>query len=439
MEPLTTGIVFTIVMLVFLLLSEMPVAFATGLAGAIGIYVMIGSERLPNSIISALYPVISSNVYITLPMFVLMGFFVAESGIGADIFTAVKKWLGWIRGGLAMATSVACALLGALIAGAMVEALLSVSVALPEMRRCGYKDILSTGTIAGASNLAALIPPSVPLIIYGIMAQTSIGDLFIASIGAGILTMILFMVAIYIWCRIDPSAGPASTRVPLREMIRLPSGLYIAVVIAIVCLGGIYAGFATPTEAGAIGAFIALVFGVATRRLGWGGFTKAFRSMIRTTGMVFMLLIGAMIFANMLALSGIPFKLVDALTGMAVQPWVILAVIMLLYIILGFFLPILPILLILIPVTTPVFASLGFDLVWIGVLTVITMLIGTVTPPVGVLVFVIAGAVPDVPMWTIFKGVAPFFGMMIVALVLIIVFPDIALGLVKLMRPWAYG
>jgi len=225
---------------------------------------------------------------------------------------------------------------------------------------------------------------------------------------------------------------------PFREMIRLPSGVYIVILIAIVCLGGIYAGFATPTEAGALGAFIALVFGLVTRRLGWGGFTRALSQMLKTTGMIFMLIIGAMIFGSMLAMSGLPFKLVDALTTMNVATWVVLVMILVVYVILGFFLDIMAILLILMPVLAPVFDAFGFDRVWIGVLTIMTALMGGLTPPVGILVYAMAGVIRDIPMWNIFKGAMPFFVMMIISLALIIAFPDIAIGIVKLMKPWAY-
>jgi C4-dicarboxylate transporter DctM subunit len=438
MEPVSAGIIFTIVMMVFMLLCKIPVGFAMGLAGAMGIYAMGGILPLSNVLSFTPYSMSSSFMLVTLPMFILMGFFVAESGIGIDLFVAVRNWIGWLRGGLAMAVSVACAAMGAVIGSAITTAVTISPIALPEMRRYGYKDSLSAGAIAASGNLGCLIPPSVPLIIYGVMTETSIGHLFIAGIGPGILTMFLFCVIAYIISRIDPKAGPATPRAPLRQAIRLPAGVYIVIVIAIVCLGGIYAGFATPTEAGALGAFITLVFGLATRRLGWSGFRRAFSGALKTTGMIFMLIIGAMIFGGMLAMSGLPFKLVEVLTEMAVQPWVILVMILVIYIILGFFLDIMAILMILMPVLAPVFDAFGFDRVWIGVLTIMTALMGGITPPVGITVYALAGVIRDVPMWSIFKGVMPFFVMMIVALGLIIAFPDIALGIVKLMKPWAY-
>jgi tripartite ATP-independent transporter DctM subunit len=292
--------------------------------------------------------------------------------------------------------------------------------------------------IAAAGNLGALIPPSIPMIIYGVMTETSIGHLFIAGIGPGILWMVLFIVVTYIWCRIDPSAGPSTPREPFRQMIRLPSGVYITILLAIVTLGGIYAGFATPTEAGSLGAFIALVFGLVTRRLKWKGFIRAINTTLKTTGMIFILIIGATIFGAMLSISGLPFLLVQVLTGWSVEPWIVLAMVLVIYVILGFFLDIMAILLILMPVLAPVFDAFGFDRVWVGALTIMTALMGGITPPFGLLVFALSGYIPDVKMWTIFKGVMPFFVAMVVGLALTLAFPDIAIGLVKLMKPWAY-
>lgn len=248
MDPFTAGIVFSAVMLVLLLFSEMPIAFAMGLAGAMGIYAMGGTRQLAHLVSFDPYTTMSSFTFMAVPMFVLMGFFIAESGIATDIFIAMKKWLGWLSGGLAMAVSVACAALGTVIGTAMIESIMGATIALPEMRKAGYKDVLSTGIIACSGTLGALIPPSVPLIIYGVMTETSIANVFIAGIGPGILTCLLFCLMAWIWCKVDPRAGPATPRVPFREMIRLPSGVYITALLAIVCLGGIYAGFATPTE-----------------------------------------------------------------------------------------------------------------------------------------------------------------------------------------------
>ena len=438
MERLTAGIVFTIVMLFFMLGLRVPAGFAMGLAGAMGIYAMRGAGPLANLVSTIPYAMSSTFMLLAIPMFILMGFLVAESGLSVDIFIAIRRWLGWVRGGLTMAVSVASAALGAVMGLAGTVSITVATIALPEMRKYGYKDILSVGCIAASGTLGCLIPPSIPLIIYGVMTETSIGHLFIAGIGPGVLTTLLFCLASYIFCRIDPTAGAAIPRVPIREAIRFPSGVYITILLAIVCLGGIYAGFATPTEAGALGACIALLFGLVTRRLGWSKIVSAFSGAMRTTGMVFILIIGATIFGGMMAMSGLPFKLVQVLTEMDVQPWLILVMILVIYVLLGFFLDIYSILLILMPVLAPVFKAFGFDPVWIGVLTILTALMGEISPPFGINVFTLGGFVRDVPMWTIFKGVIPYLAMMFVSLALIIAFPDIALFLVKLMKPWAY-
>ena len=292
MERLTAGIVFSMIMLVFMLGLRVPAGLAMGLAGALGIYAMRGIGPLSNLVSQIPYAMSSTFMLLAIPMFILMGFLVAESGLSIDIFIAIRRWLGWIRGGLTMAVSVASAALGAVMGLAGTVSITVATIALPEMRKSGYKDILSVGCIAASGTLGCLIPPSIPLIIYGVMTETSIGHLFIAGIGPGVLTCLLFCLASYIFCRIDPQAGAAIPRVPFREAIRFPSGVYVTILLAIVCLGGIYAGFATPTEAGALGACIALIFGLVTRRLGWSKIITAFNGAMRTTGMVFILIIG---------------------------------------------------------------------------------------------------------------------------------------------------
>jgi tripartite ATP-independent transporter DctM subunit len=439
MERLTAGLIFIVVMMVFMLGLRVPAGFAMGLAGALGIYVMRGAGPLANLLSQIPYSTSSGFILLSVPMFILMGFFVAESGLSTDIFIAARRFIGWIRGGLAMTVSVGSALLGAVMGLAGTVSITMATISLPEMRKYGYKDILSVGCTAASGVLGALIPPSIPLIIYGVMTETSIGHLFIAGIIPGILTTFLFCLTSYIWCRVDPTAGAAMPRVPWRQAVRLPSGIYIVILLAIVCLGGIYAGFATPTEAGALGSFVALVFGVASRRMGLKNISRAFTETARTTGMVFILIIGATIFSSMLAMSGIPFKLVEVLQAAQLSHWTVLVMILVIYIILGFFLDIYSILLILMPVLAPVFKAFGFDPVWIGVLTIMTALMGEITPPFGINVFTLTAFVRDVPMWTIFKGAFPYFIAMVVSLLLVIIFPDIALGLVKMMNPWAYG
>lgn len=427
MDNVSLGILFTVVLLVLILLVRMPVGLAMALSGAAGIYFIAGSKPLFNVISNTPYTTSSDYVFTVIPMFVLMGWLAAESQISSDMFIAINKWLGWIRGGLAMAVSLACAAFGAVCGDSITTAVTMTSIALPEMRKNNYKDRLSTGTLAAGGNLGFMIPPSIAFIIYGIITETSIGHLFMAGVLPGILLALAFCVAIYIICRMDPEAGPAGKRVPVREALKIPAGAWLMVVLAIMVLGGIYAGFFTPTEAGGCGAFITLVFGIVARRLNWTRIKTSLINTIKTSGMIFILIIGAIIFSRMLALSTLPFVITDTIAGMDINRYIILVLILMVFVILGFFLDIMSILLIMLPVVSPVVSGLGFDLVWFGVLVMVTVLMGQISPPVGIVVFAVSGVVKDVPLMDIFKGAMPYFFVMAVCLVLLIAFPQISL------------
>lgn len=427
MDNVSLGILFTFILLVLILFIRMPVGLAMALAGAGGIFFIAGMKPLFNVISNTPYTTSSDYVFTVIPMFVLMGWLAAESQISTDMFIAINKWIGWIRGGLAMAVSLACAAFGAVCGDSITTAVTMTSIALPEMRKNKYKDRLSTGILAAGGNLGFMIPPSIAFIIYGIITETSIGHLFMAGILPGILLAFAFCIAIYIICRMDPKAGPASKRVPVRESLRIPAGAWLMLVLAIMVLGGIYAGFFTPTEAGGCGAFITLVFGLVTKRLNWTRIKNSLINTVKTSAMIFILIIGAIIFSRMLALSTLPFVITDTIAGIAINRYIILALILMVFIILGFFLDIMSILLIMLPVVSPVASGLGFDLVWFGVLVIVTVLMGQISPPVGIVVFAVSGVAKDVPLMEIFKGAMPYFFMMAICLVILIAFPQISL------------
>ena len=434
MDNISLGILFTIILMVLTLLIRIPVGLAMALAGAAGIYFIAGAAPLFNIVSQVPYTTASDYVFTVIPMFVLMGWLAAESQLSSDMFIAMNNWLGWIRGGLAMAVSMACAAFGAVCGDSITTAVTMTSIALPEMRKNNYSDRLSTGILSAGGNLGFMIPPSIAFIIYGIITETSIGHLFLAGILPGILLAIAFCIAIYIICRLDPKAGPAGKRVPFRQSLKMPMGTWLMLALAIVVLGGIYSGFFTATEAGGVGAFATLVFGLASRRLIWSRFMTSMVNTIKTTGIIFVLIIGAIIFSRMLALSTLPFALTDVIAGLAINRYIILALILIVFIILGFFLDIMSILLIMLPVMSPVVSALGFDLVWFGVLVVVTVLMGQISPPVGIVVFAVSGVAKDVPMMEIFKGAMPFFYTMAVCLVILTAFPVISLLIPHMMR-----
>ncbi len=267
MDQLSLGIIFTLVLLGLILLLKMPIGLAMALAGAMGIYFIAGEKALFNIISHTPFTTAHNYVFTVIPMFVLMGWLAAEARISTDLFIAMYKWLGWMRGGLAMAVSLACAAFGAVCGCSITTAVTMTAIALPELRKHNYSDRLSTGILCAGGNLGFLIPPSIAFIIYGIITETSIGHLFMAGIVPGIILALLFCGAIYIICRIDPKAGPASDRLTLREMLKIPTGAWLMLLLMIVVLGGIYVGIFTPTEAGGIGAFATLV--VSHQSSGW--------------------------------------------------------------------------------------------------------------------------------------------------------------------------
>jgi C4-dicarboxylate transporter DctM subunit len=428
-NPVWAGIISLILLIVFLLPFKIPVGFALGGSGIIGIILYSGfSGTLANVVSSQPYSMGTNYVLVAIPLFVMMGWFIAEGKISPDLFKAAHDWIGSIRGGLAMAVIIACAFLAAVIGSAMVAAATVTPIALTEMRKYNYSDKLSTGVCAASANLGPLIPPSIIFILYGFITETSIAHLFTAGIGAGILMAVIFMIITYVWCVIDPKMGPSSPRVPFKQAIKIPLGMYICVIIIIITLGGIYTGFATPTEAGALGAFVAMVFGFATRRMKGRAFIRALSLTASTTGMIFLLIFGAMIFTSMLALSTIPHWLVSLMEPLS--KWVVLVCLLVVLIILGFFVDIIAVIMIVVPALWPTLMAAHFDPVWLGVLICITILMGSISPPFGTTVFVVAGIVKEVPMWDIFMGSFPYFIAMGGTLIVLILVPDICMFLV---------
>jgi len=433
MDNISLGILFTVLLLALILLARMPAGLAMALTGAAGIYFIAGTRPLFNVLSQSPYTTSSDYVFTVIPMFVLMGWLAAQSQISSDLFVVINKWLGWIRGGLAMAVSLACAAFGAVCGDSITTAVTMTSIALPEMRKHNYSDRLSTGILAAGGNLGFMIPPSIAFIIYGVITETSIGQLFIAGIVPGILLAVAFCITIYVICWIDPKAGPAGKRVPLREAIKIPAGAWLMIILVVVVLGGIYAGIFTPTEAGGVGAFATLVFGLAARRLTWNKIMSSLVYTISTTGMIFILIIGAIIFSRMLALSTLPFALVDFIEVLEVNRYAVLAAILAVFIFFGFFLDIMSILLIMLPVMSPIIATLGFDFTWFGVLVVVTVLMGQISPPVGIVVFAVGGVAKDVPLVDIFIGAMPYFFVMAICIIILVAFPEISLFLPRMM------
>jgi tripartite ATP-independent transporter DctM subunit len=318
---------------------------------------------------------------------------------------------------------------------ATATAVTMVKVALPEMRKYKYADQLSLGTIACGGMLGFMIPPSIPFVLYAYLTEESIGSLFIAGIFPGLLIAFLFIAAIYITCRRNPSLASIGPSASWKERITSIYRIWGIVLLFILVLGGIYGGIFTPTEAGAVGAFGALILGLAKRRITWGNFFEAIADTAKLAGMILVLIIGSSVFNHFIAITEIPYKLANFVGGLPMPSLVVMCVLLLVYVIVGFFMDIIAVIIITVPIIYPVLQTLNIDPVWFGVLAVLTIMIGSVTPPVGIVVYAVGGIVRDVPLFNIFRGVWPFLFAMLIAMVILIAFPQIALWLPSIMTP----
>lgn len=427
MSPEMTGVI-GMLLLIVLLFARMWIGAAMSMIGFLGYAYLMGPGAAFAVVAQIPYTTIAWYPMSTVPLFIFMGVILFNSGVGANLYDTAYKWVGQLRGGLAMATVLACALFAA-ITGVSAPAVVTMGkVAVPEMRKRHYDDKLATGSIACAGTLAFLIPPSMAFIIYGILTEQSIGLLFIAGFLPGALLSFLFILTIMLITTLNPEAGPAGPKFSFRERILSLKGTWHTLLLFLIVLGGIYGGVFTPTEAGAIGAFGAIVITAFSRRLTVKGFLESILEAGQTTAMVFLLIIGAYILMKFLAVSKLPFMLSETVAALPLPPMVIFAGILLLYVILGMFLDIFSAVIITIPVIYPLILTMGFDPIWFGVIMVIVIEMGLVTPPVGLDVFVLSGAI-DVPLVVIFRGVVPFLLAMIVCIILLTIFPQIALFL----------
>ncbi|MPZ56958.1 MAG: TRAP transporter large permease subunit [Rhizobiales bacterium] len=427
-SPATTGLIGIFVMLVLLAL-RMPIGIAMLLVGSIGFAILHGVQ--PALFMLGSYPYGYAAVYelAVIPLFVLMGNAASVSGMGRDLYRAAYAWVGHWRGGLSSATIVSCAGFAAVSGSSVASAVTMGRICLPEMKRYGYDDRLATGTVAAGGTLGILIPPSTAFIIYAILTEQSIGRLLLAGFFPGILLAALFVLTISIWTRFRPELGPPGPLAGRQERLKTLGQAGPMLVIVIATIGGIYLGVFTPSEAAAVGAFLAILYALWRRMLGGENLQFVLIETIKTTAFVFLILIGALVFGPFLALSGLPQQFAAWLTSFDVPPITILAFLMLLYIFLGMFLEGFSILVLTLPIVIPIVQALGYDLIWFGVLMVIVLEMGLISPPVGINVFVVKGLVPDVPLSKVFAGIFPFWFAMVVALIMLIAFPQIALFL----------
>jgi C4-dicarboxylate transporter DctM subunit len=434
MSEFLWGIIGICLFLVFIFL-KMPIGFAGALVGFLGICVVRGVGPALSLVAAEPFRVGSTYVYSVIPLFILMGYLAAQTGLSANAFYTLNKWVGHMRGGLAMATTGACAIFGAICGDPISTATTMTAVALPEMRKHKYHDRLSLGILAASGNLGFMIPPSLAFIVYAILTEQSIGTLFIAGIVPGLLLALFFIATIWIICRINPVLAPQAPKAGWMERLKSIRGILGILIIIVLVLGGIYAGIFTPTEAGSIGVAGVLLLGLANRQLKWQDFGVVLRRVSTLLGMVFVLIIGAMIFSRFMAVSEISLKLGDFMSGLDISRYYLLVAVLIFYALAGLIMDIMGIMMIVAPILHPIIVGLGFDPVWLAVLTVAMILMGGISPPVGMVVFALSGMVSDAPLFTIYRGVFPFIVAMLVCLVILIAFPQIVLWLPGMMRP----
>lgn len=419
-------------LLLVLLFSKLPIGPAMGLVGFLGFLCIAGLEPALTILRQVPYGVFVQYNLSVIPLFILMGSFALTAGLSEDLYRAVNKWLGHLRGGLSMATVGGCAFFAAISGSSVATAATMATIALPEMKKYKYSDGLATGCIAAGGSIGILIPPSVVLILYGIIVEQSIGKLFLAGFFPGILEAVFYIVTIAILVKINPNIGPRGQKVSFHEKTKALVTVWETLILFIIVIGGIYLGVFTPTEAAGVGSFGAFFCAVLRKRLTWDNFRHSLVDTIRNTGMVFLIILGAMMLGYFLSISRIPFDMAGFVSGLPVNRYIILILILLVLTLLGCVMDSMAIVLLTVPIFFPVITRLNFDPIWFGILVVRVTEMGLITPPVGINIYIIKG-ISKVPMGTIFRGVMPFIIADIFHIALLMAVPQISLFLPSMM------
>lgn len=427
MSPPTILIIGLIAFLLFTF-AGIPVAFAFAIVGFVGVVSVMGLGPGLALLGSAPWQWASQGSLVVVPLFILMGQFAFHSGISGDLYAAAYKWMGRLPGGLALATNVACTGFAACTGSTLASAATMGTIAYPEMMRFRYSPRLATGCIASGGTLGFLIPPSILFVIYGFLTSQPVGVLFVAGIFPGLLLSALFFVLILLMCIQNPTLGPRGESFPWRERLSSLTGVWGMLLLFVLVIGGLYFGVFAPSEAGAVGAFGAFVIALSRRRTTMAMFITALKDSLRLTCITLTILIGAMIFTVFVTVTGFPSMFAAWITGLPLSPYAVLVLILLMYIPLGMVLDALGMVFLTIPTVVPIIVALGFDPIWFGVLMVLVVEMALISPPVGMIVYIVQG-VTKVPLEDVFRGNLPFLAMMIVALAILTAFPQISLFL----------
>ncbi len=417
------------VVLFALMLLRVPVGMAMGLVGVTGYAYLSGGAPALKLVGQTSMRTVTSYQFGVIPMFLLMGAFVSHSGISRELFRAANTFIGHRRGGLGLATIVSCGGFAAISGSSVATAATFSAVAYPEMRRYGYPQSFATGVIAAGGTLGAMLPPSTVLAVYALITQQDVGKLFQAGILPGLLAMTMYMLTIAVIVRVRPNFLPTVPKASWDERLAGARDVWAPLLLFVLVIGGLYGGVFTPTEAGGMGASGAFLLGMLRGKLGKAEIRASLLQATRTAAAVFTVLIGALLFGYFLTITQVPQKVTVFLTGLGVGTYGVLALIMLMYLVLGCLMDALAMIILTVPIIFPVVTELGFDPIWFGVIIVMTVELGLIHPPVGMNVFVIKSVVPEVTFSSIFKGVLPFIATDILRLIILIAFPIIALWL----------
>lgn len=425
MNPILIGSIGIIVLLACFAIG-LPMAFSMALVGMAGFAYLVSAETAFSLLPRDFFDQFTSYPLTVIPMFVMMGSYAFASGIGKKLFNTAYVILGRLPGGLAMATIAASTAFGAVCGSTAATTATIGKVAVPEMKKYRYSDTFALGTVAVAGGLGIMIPPSTSFIVYGLLTETSIGKLYISGIIPGFMLAILFITTVLIWCRRDPAAGPPGPSTTMEQKLASLWGVSDGLILFAVTMGGLFAGWFTPTQAGAIGSVGALIIGLVTRELTWQRFVDATKDGLRISCMIMLLIAGATVFAHFITRTTMPFVLVDYVGSLAVPAFVVMILILVFYFILGTFLDAMATIVLVIPILYPMVIALGYDPIWFGVMVTLLSMTAVVTPPDGVNVYVVKAIARDVPIATIFRGTIPYLVPFSIGTLLLLVFPQLA-------------
>ena len=427
MNLVLVGIIGIVILLLVLFFLGMPVGFAMGVVGFCGFAYIVSLKAAFSVVAVDIWTTFSSYGLTVIPLFIFMGYLAFNSGIAEKLYNTAYKWVGHWRGGLAIATIAADELFAAICGSNTATATTMGAIALPQMKKYGYDTKLSSGTVVTGGTLGTVMPPSVLLIIIGLQTEQSIIKLFLGGILPAILLGILFILTIIFLCWIHPEFGPAGPKTTFKEKIKSLTGVLEAIAIFVLVIGGLYFGIFTPTEAGAAGVFLTLLVTVPTGKLKWKGLLDSMRDTLKISCMALVLVTGALIFGRFLAVTRLPFIVADFAVSLPVSPYIILALILIIYLIGGCFVDALGFLVLTIPIFFPLGMALGFDPLWYSIIITMVTTLGAITPPVGVNIYVVKALAPEIELGTIFQSASYFLAACIICIIILIIFPDIVL------------